>query len=211
MKSTARGEQSNSTEELQTNIKRRVEKKPELIHIFTTPLVKTNIGLSLTKKEVECITNIPTIKRKNDRPGAGSQSECYEMFDTYTEELKDIKTFCEQELKRYLEEVEGVDANRINLHITQSWLNKIEPEEFHALHNHKNSHLSGILYIHCLPNDSINFINKEVRFHDTTLELPKNKITEYNAEGLTVSVKEGDLLLFPSWVPHSVSENRTVD
>ena len=194
-----------------------VKPKLELISLFSIPVVKTNIGRSFTEKEIDCITNIPT-KRKDSLPypeeavGKGRQSESYDILNKFaSEELKDLKTFCEQELKRYLKDIEGVNTDITNLSITASWLNKIEPEEFHALHNHKNSHLSGILYIHCLPNDSIHFISKDVRFHDTTLELPKNKITEYNAEGISVSVKEGDLLLFPSWVPHSVSENRTVD
>ena len=36
--------------------------KSELIFLFTIPTVKTNIGRSFTKEELECITNIPTTK-----------------------------------------------------------------------------------------------------------------------------------------------------
>ena len=198
----------------------------ELISLFSTPLTRTNIGRRFTKEEVECIANIPMTRAAQEREAIfpesqrwmyrrekdklGSQSESYDILDKF-EELKDLKTYCEEELKAYLEDIEGVNTDITNLRITKSWLNKIEPQDFHALHNHKNSHLSGVFYISCLPNDNIQFINKSVRFPDTTLELPKKKMTEFNSQGISVNIKEGDLLLFPSWVPHQVSVNKTVD
>ena len=48
------------------------------------------------------------------------------------------------------EEIEGVDTDLTTLRITQSWLNRIEPQSYHPMHNHKNSYLSGILYIKCI-------------------------------------------------------------
>jgi len=209
MKSTVRDEQRNSMAERRVNMfNDEVKPKLELISLFSTPVVKTNIGRNFTKKEMECIASIPMnfaelMEHQN-------QSKDYQLFNTFAEGLKDIKTFCEQELKRYLEDIEGVDTDRINLSITASWLNKLKPQDHHALHNHRNSHLSGILYIRCLPNDNIQFTNRHLIFNKS-LDLPIKKITPYNTEEAEVTVKEGDFVIFPSLVLHKVNVNETKD
>jgi len=183
-----------------------VKPKLELISLFPTPLVKANIGRDFTKKEMECIANIPMYF---DDLLQRSQSKDYQLFNTFAEELKDIKTFCEQELKRYLEDIEGVDTDITNLKITASWLNKLKPQNHIDMHNHRNSHLSGVLYIRCLSNDNIQFT---IRPYDRfPLELPKKKNTQFNSEVVSVEIKEGDLVIFPSLLLHQVSVNETKD
>lgn len=179
----------------------------ELIHLFPVPVVKINIGRSFTKEETDCIANIPFQKKIGD---PHQQSECFEIFDNFAEELKDIKVFCEHELKRYLEEIEGVDTDRVDLRITQSWLNKIESQESHPSHNHQNSHLSGVLYIKCLPNDNIQF-RDQFKLIAPTLNFPKKKKTNHNDAALSVNIKEGDFIIFPSLVLHGVGGNETKD
>ena len=41
------------------------------------------------------------------------------------------------------------------------------------------------------------------------IEFPLKKPTVWNANGISQNVKEGDLILFPSWIPHSVNRNET--
>ena len=43
------------------------------------------------------------------------------------------------------------------------------------------------------------------------MNFPMKEITEWNTQGTKISVKEGDLLLFPSWIPHFVNRNETKD
>ena len=130
------------------------------------------------------------------------------MFDSYSDTLKDIKNFCEYHLKLYLEEIEGVDTDLAKLRITQSWLNRTKPQEFHHSHHHPNSYLSGVLYISCLPNDTINLENRSYGLYNN-MEFPRKKDTVWNSNGVVVDIKEGDLILFPSWVSHSVNRNET--
>ncbi len=212
------GQQSNSTAECQRKERRinmfndEVKPKLELISLFGTPVIKSNIDREFTKKEMECIANIPMnfneVLRGDISLNRRSQSKDYQLFNTFVEELKDIKTFCEQELKRYLEDIEGVDTDRINLGITASWLNKLKPQDHLTLHNHRNSHLSGVLYIRCLPNDNIQFTNRHLMFNQP-LELPKKKKNQFNVEGVTVDIKEGDFIIFPSLLLHQVGVNET--
>jgi len=107
-----------------------------------------------------------------------------------------------------LEEIEGVDTDFARLRITQSWLNKTKPGESHHLHHHSNSYLSAVLYICCLPNDHINFEKRSYGLYNN-LEFLKKKSTEWNANRIHINVEEGDLIIFPSWVPHYVDLNET--
>ena len=179
----------------------------EIMSIFPTPVVKISLGRSFTKPEMRTISNIPTQRLQGT---ANHQSKDGYLFDTFAsdEGLKDIKKFCEDELKRFLEEVEGVDTDIAGIRITQSWLNKTKPGEHHHTHAHPNSYLSGVLYVSCLPNDHIVFSNRMQGMFNNT-EFPIKKTTEWNATSFGQNVTEGDLVLFPSWVSHYVNRNET--
>ena len=43
------------------------------------------------------------------------------------------------------------------------------------------------------------------------MEFPKKKNTQWNVDIIQVNVEEGDLIIFPSWVPHHVDVNETKD
>ena len=53
-------------------------KQGELITLFSTPVIKTNIGRSFTEEEMRCILNIP-MGEKNKQ--IGIQSRNFEIFD----------------------------------------------------------------------------------------------------------------------------------
>jgi uncharacterized protein (TIGR02466 family) len=194
-KKQSKGEKMNTT------------KKPELLSLFSTPIVKINIGRDFTKLETDCFQNISMYKEKERMTNHVSKDR-YLFDNTFAEELKDIKEFCESQSKDYLEKIEGADTDIATLRITQSWLNKTKPGEYHLPHYHSNSYLSGVLYISCLPNDGINFEN---RIHGlfNNMEFLIKKITPWNSDAAKVDVKEGDLLIFRSWVTHGVPPNET--
>jgi len=200
--------------------KMNISKRGEFISLFSTPVVKANIGRDFTEEELEFfLTNarlenerIPTIPVwKDEQKGMHNhRSKDFYLFDNHADILGDVKKFCEHELKRYMENIEGVDTDLAGLRITQSWLNKTKPSENHHLHSHTNSYISAVLYIKCLPNDSLNFDNRSSGMYNN-MEFPIKKITLWNTQGATINVKEGDLLIFPSWVPHFVDVNKTKD
>ena len=197
-----------STNESSTNESSTNKQKGKIMSLFPTPVVVVNIDRSFTKDEVDCITDIPMYK--DEKGMSNHQSEDFYLFDNFVEELKDIKILCEHHLKQYLEYIKGVDTNKVTLRITQSWLNKTKPGEYHHMHSHANSYLSGILYITCLPNDHINLTNRMYGMYNN-MELSTKKETVWNSMGVVVDVKKGDLIIFPSWIPHHVDVNETKD
>ena len=177
--------------------------------LFAIPVVKNNIDRKFTENELQLfLEDIPMGK---DRKGIQNhQSVNFTLFDTFAEELKDIKKFCTDQLKFYLEEIDGADTDHARLRITQSWLNKTKPGEYHHKHHHPNSYLSAVLYIKCLPNDHINIENRLDEMYNN-MKFKRKKNTLWNSNGAMIDVTKGDLIIFPSWVPHSVDVNETKD
>ena len=192
---------------LDVNNMKKEKTKNQILSIFPTPVVKVNINRSFTKPEINCISSIP-MREKVENRSANHQSKNSYLFDTFATKLKDIIKFCEDELERYMKHIEGIDTDLAGLRITQSWLNKTKPGEGHDSHSHYNSYLSGVLYIKCLPNDCINFKNRSHKSYNN-IEFLKKENTPWNTQGVIVGVKKGDLILFPSWVPHYVDKNNT--
>ena len=40
---------------------------------------------------------------------------------------------------------------------------------------------------------------------------PISKTTEFNSNNISIKIEEGDLLIFPAYLPHSVEENKSND
>ena len=92
--------------------------------------------------------------------------------------------------------------------ITGSWMN-IKPRGVgHPLHSHQNNYLSGVYYVKTPEGaDSISF-------HDTRAErrviLPRLlEETPLTARTMHLPIKTGVLIMFPSWLQHTVEANPT--
>ena len=185
------------------------EKKPEVRPLFATPIVKVNINREFTTDELKLLLyDIPVVKDETTGM-TNHQSDMSSVFDHY-EELKNIKDFCEREINDYLEQIEGVITDKANLKITMSWLNRNKSQEEHPPHFHANSYLSGVLYLQCLSDDAIIFSNRLHKFFDN-FDFPREKHTIWTAPMIRQKVIEGDLVIFPSWLMHSVEKNEAYD
>ena len=94
--------------------------------------------------------------------------------------------------------------------IVAMWAIINKKNSFNVMHNHQNCYLSASYYVR-KPEDSgdITFFDpKEAK----TYRFPKiEKYTEYSTETVTIEPGEGDLLIFPSYLYHSVGENLSDD
>ena len=89
----------------------------------------------------------------------------------------------------------------VQLRITQSWVNVTQKGDYHHLHWHKNSLISGCLYV-----DS-DGPGHEITFHrldPSLIAIHASDFNVFNSQTCSYESKIGRLVLFPSSLSHSV-------
>jgi len=92
------------------------------------------------------------------------------------------------------------------IEITGCWVNLYAPGAAHRAHSHPNNFLSAVYYVRTGPGaDSINF--HDPRSQAGIIRPPVTELTSANTDQVVVRVKNGTLLVFPSYLQHSVDAN----
>ena len=104
--------------------------------------------------------------------------------------------------------MEFMQYQRHPFEITGLWVNVGRPGAPHKAHSHPNNFLSGTYYA-VTPEGA-----SAITFHDPRpqagLIAPQpERLTPMNGGKITFDVAPGDLLLWPSWLRHSVPPNRS--
>lgn len=95
-----------------------------------------------------------------------------------------------------------------SLVFTGCWANTLPSGAAHGMHAHPNNFLSGVYYVRtAIGANTINF--HDPRVQTGIIRPPVVELTAENADLVVVTVADGTLLLFPSWLPHSVETNRS--
>jgi uncharacterized protein (TIGR02466 family) len=90
--------------------------------------------------------------------------------------------------------------------VTACWATILTPGAEHKVHSHPNNFLSGVYYLRTHPGaDTINF--HDPRNQSGIIRPPVVELTAENTDQVVVRVKNGTLLLFPSFLRHSVDAN----
>ena len=169
--------------------------KEELLQIFPTPVLITKYQGDLSK-ELKYVDYLPYKEQKGN---ANFKSQ-----DTYLmeiEELKNLKDFFYESLNNY---TKNISQSEQRLVITQCWANKNPPGSKHHEHVHPNSILSCVFYLKqdkTLP--PIQF-SKSMQH---AMKLDPKKYNNLNSETFLLPCVDGELLLFPSSLKHSVPTN----
>ena len=173
---------------------------PYINSIFSCPVYTTKRDSILTPEEERDIAKI--VEEGVYKNIGNSTSNNNYIFD---DKLKEIKQFCEQQLKIYVEQV-IVPKEELDFYITQSWLNITKPGEYHQDHCHANSIISGVFYISTEEDDTITFSDPNYRIKGLIKFEPK-EYNELNSSTWCFPVNNNLLLLFPSWFDHGVKIN----
>ena len=118
--------------------------------------------------------------------------------------LINLKLLIEQKLKDFQKKILGIEQE---LYITESWITKTLKDGSHTIHNHPNSMFSGIFYIQVPDKSFLNFHFENNLFQWFNFTFNYSDFNEFNSKNLSVSVKENDFIIFPSWLEHSVDIN----
>jgi uncharacterized protein (TIGR02466 family) len=179
-----------------TNPENQQFKFPGLHGLFPTPVKISEFSRDFETEELSFIHSLD----KENNVGNKKSSNSY-VFDNKI--LKNLHDFCQEELEKFINEVYN-SAYELKPYITQSWVNYNGKNEFHQQHSHGNSFVSGVLYINAIENlDKIHFHKNK---HDWLSPATPN-YNMYNCGSWSFPVWSRALVLFPSDLQHSVSNN----
>jgi uncharacterized protein (TIGR02466 family) len=168
--------------------------------LFPTPLMRTNLGKNLSKKEIKFINECE--KNLIVNVGNKTSSNNYVLND---KNFFSLKNKFDKYIQIYFNEIIR-PKNKIKPYITQSWINYTKEDQYHHAHAHPNSLISGVFYIDVNnKTDRIKFFRK----NEDTIKIYSEDYNIFNSESWWIPVKNGDLILFPSHLQHSVELKKT--
>jgi uncharacterized protein (TIGR02466 family) len=162
--------------------------------LFPTPVSFFELGRELSAKESEFLLNL------DRRPNHGNTvSLDRNLLDD--PKLASLREFIDASVSMYFKEIYN-PKNEVNLRVTQSWCNYSKPGEFHHKHSHSNSVVSGVFYLKANKETDRIYFFKETY---AALKFPIDKNNSYNSDSWWLPVGAGELVLFPSSLPHMVA------
>tara|TARA_R100001224_G_scaffold112280_2_gene94360 strand:- start:20 stop:643 length:624 start_codon:yes stop_codon:yes gene_type:complete len=173
-------------------------KKPIIHNLFSIPIYNTELERDLTKEEINFAINEK--KHCKNNTGNTHTKDCYILNRP---ELRNIKIFLEEHCKNYLNTI-ICPSDKIELYITQSWLNYTETNQYHHKHEHPNSVISGTFYFDADEDtDQIMFASPR-GYQLMSPTVNKKNFNHWNSETWWFPVKTGELYMFPSSTTHQV-------
>tara|TARA_B000000557_G_C20757643_1_gene435914 strand:- start:36 stop:764 length:729 start_codon:yes stop_codon:yes gene_type:complete len=116
------------------------------------------------------------------------------------ENLSELKIHIYEQVERFYEAVAGLPAHLKPI-VTQSWFTYTGMGESMHRHMHPNSLFSGVFYVDAdRETDYISLKKPEV--HEPIMWYKEN-LNIYNSHEFRFPVHSGDLIMFPSNIPHS--------
>jgi uncharacterized protein (TIGR02466 family) len=166
---------------------------PEILELFPIPVLTYKVT-NISKEEIE----IFELECNNQRGNDGNLTSVNtRVLDR--PELQNIKDYITTVLQDYFKRVHN-PAPDCFIYITQSWLNITNNNQHHHAHTHPNSIASGVLYLQTGPGDAIRFTSS---LHQA-ITIPSKYFTRLNCVAVNQRVEQGDLIIFPSHLQHSV-------
>ena len=120
---------------------------------------------------------------------------------------KEVKFFADLIILTSKRIIEQLDYKVEDITITDMWANVLKDTEHHPMHTHSNNFLSGTYYLQSDQKASI-------VFHDprpaADVIVPRKKETTLNNSSLlSYASKQNRAVIFPSWLPHWVQQNKS--
>ena len=131
--------------------------------------------------------------------------------DQGIENNNDVAPFLNYINEKALEYLEkcGYDSSGIKLH-AKIFVSEMRNGDSHNVHIHPNCILSGIMYLQT-PEGSSPIVFSDVRSARRMMSLPKTNDTFINQTETAIFPKQGMLLMWESWLTHSVPKNHSTD
>jgi uncharacterized protein (TIGR02466 family) len=187
-------------------------KNYQIYKLFPTPVFHFRVE-NYQKLNTELENYILNLRKKDEKGqkksnAGGWHSHNFDLNNDNTAK-KFAKIFEEFYKKVIINEMGWkYDSNKVKMEAMWSIINK--KGSFNIQHNHANAYLSSAYYVrYPEKSGSIKFFDPR---EQKNIRYPKIKnYTDISAVITEITPKEGDLLIFPSYLYHSVGENLSED
>ena len=166
--------------------------------LFGTPILQTSAAVH--PRTLEFVKS-----QKFTNHGNGYMTA--ENFLEYSE-MQSVKNYITQKVKEYLYGDCGISREIIPELVT-SWVNLHKKGDWGQQHSHYNSVVSGVWYLDTTPESGEFIIHPDNKLFGNLLDLPRRVYNEFNGDQYAFTPQNGDLLLFPSNMKHSVTSNNS--
>lgn len=127
----------------------------------------------------------------------------------FIDDLPQVQPLIEQinqRLEQLRNDIEFID--QAFLRVESMWININHPYSYNSNHIHPNSYISGVYYVK-VPENSGNLV---LRHPSNLISIftPSDVIKQFNllnSSKWNIEPKDGDLVMFPSWIEHEVTQN----
>lgn len=173
-------------------------------NLFPIPVFEALLDEKSISNEVDFImSKIQEDGILTSNAGNNFQTTGLSVLDDW--ELTDLNKFINDALRVFADQILCYDYEK--LYITQSWINVNPPGTSHNYHNHTNSVLSGVLFLHTAKNCGDIILHKPKR--DITPKVKFDEDNYFTWGNRYFSPTNNQILIFPSNLYHSVSENKS--
>jgi len=180
---------------------------------FVSPLfysdlfVKQNVGTDKQRKVL--LDKINYLKKNNIKSSDGSNEGCFRTTYEYGEELD----FLREIIKHSVIEISGYYADRdetfkmilsqdVQLCDFSIWTNVNEPGSANVIHTHKEFDFACTYNLQTTGTGGLIFKNPANLLSDCSNKSPFTRKVK-------VEPQDGDLFIWPTWVPHEVEINKS--
>jgi uncharacterized protein (TIGR02466 family) len=173
---------------------------PIIYPLFSTPVMKFNLGREFTKEEIKAVIKYSKKIKKNE-----GNSLSINNYILDCPEFKFLKNFITEQVNYFMQKVYK-PKYLVELYVTQSWLNFTEKNGYHPRHKHPNSFISGVLYIKAdKTKDNITFTRNVYR----QLMIHSEDLDALNADSFDLNIESGTIVMFPSDLSHFVKPTQS--
>tara|TARA_B100001250_G_scaffold326750_1_gene290806 strand:+ start:151 stop:750 length:600 start_codon:yes stop_codon:yes gene_type:complete len=98
-------------------------------------------------------------------------------------------------------------SSEMEIELISSWANLHKKGDFAQIHSHYNSIISGVWYLTTTPKTGKFVVHSDHKLFGNLLDFPKRVYNEFNNDSYSFIPQNGDLIIFPSTLKHSVTHN----
>ena len=178
---------------------------PDFLRMFPTVVWTLQLDDEATRAiNPAILRRVAEIRASAGKPSGGENWQSGHALHRL-DEFRDLVEAIQATTRKVLSFLEIVSDD---FEITGCWANVNGIGASHGVHTHPNNFLSGVYYVQTQAGaDTINF--HDPRVQTAIIRPPVKALTADDADQVVVRVREGTLLLFPAWLPHSVDPNRS--